>query len=113
MILFIILISMLLTYLLKEQLIAILEFLFDNILGKIVEKLISWIKPLESGLKNICDKLKSKLDAINVLGSIFLFLVTLVFSIANTVLMYYAFELFFQQGVRLTEYIPSTHGFML
>jgi len=80
-------------YAAKTHLKTALKFLCDNILGMLLEKLFAWIDPLYLRIKGLHDHTSERLKLHRLMGSLFLFCLTVLLAAANYYLIFYAMEL--------------------
>ncbi len=76
-------------YIIKTPFINLLKFICDNFIGKIFERVGEWIKPLSEKIV----KARPSIDLYRLMGSIFLFVITLLLCIMNYYLIFYGMEL--------------------
>jgi len=86
------------TYVVRSSLKAILTFLFDDILGVLLDKLFGGVEPLYLRLKAEQIETGAKLSLHKLLGASVLFCLTVLLAIANYNLLFYALELILPSG---------------
>ncbi|MBC7187227.1 MAG: hypothetical protein H5U38_09360 [Calditrichaeota bacterium] len=85
--------SLLLLYIVRDYLCKLVTFICDHFLGKVVETVTGWLQPAQNSLRSMQANLGGRIELGRLLGSFFLFAVTLAFAAANYVLIFFGMEL--------------------
>jgi hypothetical protein len=93
--------AMLLTYIIGDHLVKLIRLFCDQVLGKIMETFINWLKPVTGFFERSQSTLGGRIDIFRALGSLFLFLITVGLAVVNYVLIYFGMELLVPGEVHL------------
>ncbi len=85
--------GMVLLFVLEDYLRRILSYICDQIIGPVIEAFGKWIAPVLATLTGTMARIMSRLSVAHVIGSMFLFSVTVLLCTANYWIIYYAMEL--------------------
>lgn len=94
-------IILLVLYIIREYLIKLLTFIFDQFFGRIIDAFMKWLDPVTSFFSNSQSILGNRIDIFRVLGSLFLFALTIGLSVANYVLVFFGMELLIPGEIHL------------
>ncbi|MBP6059265.1 MAG: hypothetical protein KA522_00645 [Candidatus Saccharicenans sp.] len=102
-------ISLFLLYVIKRPLIDLIKFICDSLIGDIIFKIGEWIEPSISSIKAIKSDLIKRLSSAKIVGSLFLFAVTILLCILNYFLIFYGMELLLpnEKGVGFMGMSPA------
>jgi len=106
----IIVILLFLLYVIKRPLIELIKFICDSLIGDIFFKIGEWLEPSISSIKATKLELSRRLSSAKVLGSLFLFAVTLLLCTLNYFLIFYGMELLLpnEKGVGFMGMSPAS-----
>lgn len=101
---------LLILYVLKEPIIKVIKFVCDSFIGEIFKKLGGWIEPLILTLKKVRDEFSSRLNLARIMGSLFLFFITVMLCVLNYHLIFYGMELLLPEERELGAFGFSPAG---
>lgn len=92
---------LLVLYIIREYLIKLLTFIFDQFFGRIIDAFMKWLDPVTSFFLNSQSILGGRIDIFRLLGSLFLFALTIGLSVVNYVLVFFGMELLIPGEIHL------------
>jgi len=93
--------AMLITYIIRDYLVKLVTFFCDQVLGKIIDSFINWLKPVTGFFETSQTTIGTRIDIFRAVGSLFLFLITVGLAVVNYVLIYFGMELLVPGEVHL------------
>jgi len=93
--------GILLLYIVGDYLAKLIKFIFDDLLGKLIDTLRDWLRPITNFFESSQATIGARVDIFRVFGSLFLFAVAVGLSIVNYVLVYFGMELLIPGEVHL------------
>ena len=93
-----------LLYVIKKPLKEFIKFICDDFIGEVILKIGGWIEPEVSELKKVRTEFTKRLEPKRVVGSAFLFMVTLLLCVLNYHLIYYGMELLLPSEKKLVTF---------